>query len=352
MGAGAAAALIDRTEVLARAATGCQATPFLPLVPLTTPTASDQFVDARPAFSADGKTVIFMRGPLATQGEPSSFYTISIDGGEPELIEPIGVPSHLSLTRPDWSWRRRSFQIAFEGDLPEQDGMPKQQNIYRLDAATSQCKLLLRGFPDRNEVYSYPSWYPDGQSLSITNYWAELNSMSGCGEDQNPQPFLLRRGVFGTTITPLTRPRRIWPGMSSVAQNPSLTSPLIAFAGEKPVPDGVYCQNDNQIWIRSPFGGVRQVDGLQGRSPWWSPGGALIAFESNRCTGGGGHFQIFIQSPFVPALIFPVTDPQTPVQHAKWSPDARKLVLAYQAGGNGWGIAYVDLSHHPVASLL
>lgn len=352
VGAGAAAALIDRSEALARGATACQATSFPPLVPLTTPMASDQFVDARPAFSPDGKTVIFMRGPLATEGEPSSFYTIPIDGGTPQLIEPKGVSGDLSLTRPDWSWRRRSFQIAFEGDLPAQKGDAKQQNIYLLDAATSQCKLVLQGFPDQNEVYSYPSWYPDARSLSITNYWDEQNETTGCSEQPDPQPFLLRRGVFGSTTTPLTSPRRIWPGMSSVAQNPSWTSPLIAFAGETPIPGGRYCQNDNQIWIRSPFGGLRQVDGLQGRSPWWSPGGALIAFESNRCTGGGKIFQIFIQSPFVPALIFPVTDPQTPVQHAKWSPDARKLVLAYQAGDNGWGIAYVDLTQHPVIGLL
>lgn len=351
-GAGAAGVLIDRSDALARGATACQATSFLPLVPLTTPTAGNQFVDARPAFSPDGQTVIFMRGPLATQGEPSSFYTISIDGGEPVLVEPVGVPDNLSFTRPDWSWRRRSFQIAFEGDLPEQDGVAKQANIYLLDAATSQCKLLLQGFPDQHEAYSYPSWYPDGQGLSITNYWDEQSPTTNCSEEPDPQQFLLRCGALGARTTPLTSPRRIWPGMSSVAQSPSWTSPLIAFAGEKPIPDGMYCQNDNQIWIRSPLGGLRQVDGLQGRSPWWSPGGVLIAFESNRCTGGGQNFQIFIQSPFVPALIFPVTDPQQPAQHAKWSPGARKLVLAYKAGANGWGIAYVDLSGHPIAHLL
>lgn len=137
MGAGAAATLIDRTEVLARTATGCQVTSYLPLVPLTTPTASDPFIDARPAFSPDGKTVIFMRSPLANQGEPSCFSTVSSDGGEPVKVEPVRVPGDLSLTRPDWSWRRRSFQIAFEGDLPEQDGSPRQTNIYLLDAATS-----------------------------------------------------------------------------------------------------------------------------------------------------------------------------------------------------------------------
>jgi Tol biopolymer transport system component len=80
----------------------------------------------------------------------------------------------------------------------------------------------------------------------------------------------------------------------------------------------------------------------QGRAPWWSPNGTLIAFETNRFTGTS--YQICIQCPLLPWSITPVTPPGLGVQHAKWSPDSRRLVFAYaEPGGGGQGIAYIEL---------
>jgi hypothetical protein len=51
----------------------------------------------------------------------------------------------------------------------------------------------------------------------------------------------------------------------------------------------------------------------------------------------------FVQDPFDPEIIRAVTPPTFHVQHAKWSPDGRKIVFAYSQDGMTWGIAYIDL---------
>jgi len=98
-------------------------------------------------------------------------------------------------------------------------------------------------------------------------------------------------------------------------------------------------QNKNQIWLRLPGGQLHQIQPLQGRAPWWSPDGQFLAFESNR---ESRNYQIFVQNPCDPAAFtVPVTPPGLYVQHAKWSPDATKIVFAYSHNGNTWGIAYI-----------
>ncbi len=219
-------------------------------------------VDGRPVFSPDGKTVLFMRGPVPT-GEPSSLYTVAISGGPVHEINPVGCPgaanskADFSVTRPDWSWHRDSFQVAFAAS----------SSIYPLDMATSRCRRVLKGNPDNHAIHSYPAWYPDGRRLAITNYWSGVDQ-EGCSTELNPEQYLFEFNLRRRLAVPLTSTNRIWPGMSSVAQNPVSRSPLIAFAGESPLLVGNYCQNDNQIWVRLPHGRLRQVDGRQGRAPW------------------------------------------------------------------------------------
>ena len=110
---------LTREPVLAAdGVNGCQppSYPFVNL--LTQPTEQDRFIDGRPVFSPGGETVLFMRGPVPS-GEPSSLYAIPISGGPVHEINPVGCPgaadskADFSVTRPDRSWRRRSFQVAF-----------------------------------------------------------------------------------------------------------------------------------------------------------------------------------------------------------------------------------------------
>jgi hypothetical protein len=204
---------------------------------------------------------------------------------------------------------------------------------------------VLQGFVDENQVYSYPSWYADGVHASITNYYYEIDK-EGFSSHPNPQMSLEKLNVENGSLNPLTDPNSIWPGESCVAQLPAIEDPPIAFAGmtpqssHNPVDKHRYNQNENQIWLRMSGGVLNQVQNLQGRAPWWSPDGMLLAFESNRLSPS---YQIFLQDPYTPQIIVPVTPPGLHVQHAKWSPDATKLVFAYSHDGKAWGIAYVDL---------
>jgi Tol biopolymer transport system component len=121
----------------------------------------------------------------------------------------------------------------------------------------------------------------------------------------------------------------------------------------------VYDQNWNQIWVQNGSSAPLQVDGIQGRAPWWSPSGTAIAFETILTPED-------LYNPFLRICVLPLTvDPPsvgtaqliTPadlsVQHAKWSPDGTRIVFAYVIRGGKptppgdvppQGIAIVDLS--------
>lgn len=298
-------------------------------------THDSSFVDGRPAFSPDGKHVLFMRSPAKDQNK-STFWIVPTAGGKAELFYSgeHHKPEPLQATRPDWSRTRTSFEIAFTGVGKDDSG------TWLLDVRTKQVKKI--PLPAESDgganIWSYPSWYHDGQFLAVTNYKLFVHQ-------------LVRAGLEGK-VQPLTDPSLVWAGMSSVSPGGPQQAVLV-FAGEKPArqpppkrppidqctPDG-YCENLNQIWIQKPGEAPYQIDGKQGRAPWWSPDGKLIAFESNR--EGGGRYRIFVHS-FQEGWTVPVTPQDLQVQHAKWSPDGRRLVFAAALDGGGAGIAIVEV---------
>jgi Tol biopolymer transport system component len=337
------------------------AAPPLPVFPPPTIlTANTGFSDERPCFSPSGKTVLFMRSAVTNSGisDTSAFYSIPITGspGQETLFNTDPLPSGSGsggFTRPDWSWTRRSWEIAFSTNI----------SILLLDVRTRKVQLLpaLTGDIPNHKRFEYPSWYNNGYALVATNYW-------GSPGDPDSRQHLLRYDLNSKQIRTLTSgifplpansPNNIWPGMSSVSQQGSPKfggRPLIAFAGERPNASG-YNQDNNQIWILDPPtrgptqpGNVHVIDPQlplnqqQGRAPWWSPNGRFLAFESNRITQNG-NYQIFIQSPFRPELIVPATPQSWAVQHAKWSPCGTKIVFGYRIIGHAYasGIASVQL---------
>ncbi len=294
-------------------------------------TTESFYIDGRPAFSPDGSLVLFERSAPPSYAQ-TSFYVINTTGGRAVPLVPKNLPTGLSFTRPDWSWNRSSYPIIFSGNLPATQQASVQWNIYVLDLSTRTIECVLPGVASMNQIYSYPSWYPDGVHASITNYyWVR----------PNPLPDLNKLDVQDGSLTALTDPGAIWPGMSSVAQLAQFDDPPIAFAGMTPqsANNGVYNQDENQIWLRLPGGQLQQVQTLQARAPWWSPDGRFLAFESNRMSRS---YQIFLQNPYEPAeFTAAVTPPGLYVQHAKWSPDGTKIVFAYSHDGEYWGIAYI-----------
>jgi Tol biopolymer transport system component len=320
--------------------------PVLPLPEILTRDAA--FSDYRPCFSPDGEWILFER---TNQAQFTTFYIMSSRGGAARQFQPGGT---MPMFRPDWSWTRSKFEIVFDSG----------PSLYLADARSRQVSQqpLLAGDPAARKIYSYPSWFPDGQSLSCTNYWVNVQQ-DGCSNNNATRQSLLRLTLAGGTQQPLTQGiwplpqpvgNSIWPGMSSVAHvnRTHGSRPLIAFAGERPVQAG-YCQNDNQIWILDPQGSIRLIDpdllaeNQQARAPWWSPNGLFVAFESVRLGPTDNDYRIFIQSPFQPQLLFPVTPgPPWIANHAKWSPCGTKLVFAYQnpeIKTNGFGLALLDL---------
>lgn len=314
-----AAAVTGGTLLLEPRAAEPARLPFLPGPALPTYrflTDDPQYLDARPCFSPRGDHVLFMRSPAHDESR-SAFWIVRSDGTAP--AEPFFVSDALQATRPDWSWSRTSYEIAFTGI--DDGGL---LGVYLLDVRTRDVIRLAAGDP-HVEVMSYPSWYPGGRSLVVTNYAKGVNQIVRLDLD--------RPGV----LTPMTDPSLVWAGMSSVSPSTADGNPIV-FAGQLPV--GEYDQDENQIWIqeegRPPF----RLDPGQGRAPWWSPDGGRIAFESNRADAAKQVYQIFTLDADGTHLAAASPHPLA-AQHAKWSPDGRAIAFAVGFPIGGGGIALV-----------
>lgn len=310
-------------------------------------TCDPDFLDARPCFDPTGKYVLFMHQPLRGKDRDQVWlYTMPTARAtsSPRTCRkpnPFYVNKNLQATRPDWSWSRQSFEIAFSGNSDQ---------LWLLDATTR--KAVQVDCTGRNlETLSYPSWTSDGQQIVLTNY----------ARDPRRQRLLRTSTIpptppFDARCTDETNPRDVWPGMCSV----SPSSPeLVAFAGQAPNLVNTYDQNWNQIWVKNGSTPAIQLNGLLGRAPWWSPTGDRIAYESvlTPSDGYNAFYRIWVMPYPAPAAPPPVRRPggrlATPahlsVQHAKWSPDGSRIVFAYTIPGatpiDGiapMGIAIVD----------
>lgn len=243
----------------------------------------DDGTDYWPVFAPDGKSVLFTHGPQ----EKSVLLRYSLSTEEVTLFITSPPPGLTIQTRPDWS-RSSPYSVAFVGNgiwLADQDG--------------GNCHLL-----PGTERMTYPSWFPGGRSLAVMD---------------TSKPSTMKISLEGTTLGPLS-PKDLFTGMPSVNQwNPF----RIVFPGQPA--EGVYNQNHNRIWISDDDGTTaRRLDVAQGRAPWWSPDGSLIAFESDR---SGEGYAIYVATPDG-AVVVRLTDPAIGAQHPKWSPDSKQIVFA------------------------
>lgn len=308
------------------------------------------FIDARPVFSPEGNFVIFTRQP--NNGDPnalSALYMIPTDGStQTATILFAGsnpkTYQQFNVTRPDFSWTRKHFQIAFDGGA--------NNGIWLLDLKTKKIRQVLEPvIKGQSFIWSYPAWYPDGDSLIVTNY----NDFSTTSSAYHQ---LVKANIHKlNTFEVLTDNQKVWPGMSSVSQ---AEPKLITFAGQLPVtpqppsepptcinggiidPDG-YAQNCNQIWLQKGLHDPFQIDPSQGRAPWFSHDGKFIVFESNRANSSSVlDYRIFLYS-LKDSSIQPLTPPSINVQHAKWSPNGKQIVFAVQLFEGAQGIAIMDV---------
>lgn len=97
------------------------------------------------------------------------------------------------------------------------------------------------------------------------------------------------------------------------------------------------------------------LDGLEGRTPTWSPHDTLVEFESNRNCGKSKNYAIFVERP-TGGRAHQLTDCAFNANHAVWSPDGKRLALAIELPGTGsltpggwWGLAAMQVRRgiHP-----
>ncbi len=158
------------------------------------------------------------------------------------------------------------------------------------------------------------SWYrpvysPDGSTLLFERTTGGQTLLYTCPADDgsNPVPFL--QDV----------PDSLFAGMPSISQ---ANSADLAFPGQKAVPP--YNQDNNKVYISTAPSNATLLDSAQGRAPWWSPDGTLVAFESDR---NGGNYALYVAQPDGSGLQ-QLTDPTVGAVHPKFSPDGKNIVFA------------------------
>ena len=269
-------------------------------------------IDYWPRFSPDGKTLLFTR----QEGQTDVFDVIAFGGGKVAPFLDL-TDDGYNITRADWDWTTN--QIAFSAFDTNDNPVVFSTWIVNGDGSDpAQVPIT----PPVSQP-AYPSWREDAAGAGETVVETALNS-----NDSSVYNSLNEVDVgTGALITEYTNTSVIWTGEPSVSHGKG----QIAFAGQLAHPPGAYDDNNNQIWIitTDPSGtALHQLDGLQGRTPDWSPGDAFLLFESTRgCVNG--NYAIFIEVSTGGKAV-QVTDCNLNANHAVWAPDGKHFAFAGQ----------------------
>jgi Tol biopolymer transport system component len=280
------------------------------------------FVDYWPRFSPDGKTVLFSRCEIssgcggASTGGYWTLWTVSAAGG---TARPFLALERVSATRSNWLWNSSitSEQIAFTG---VDTGNGHKLGLWLVNGDGSNPVEV--PLPASVGGPSYPSWFPDGDSVAVTGLAA--------GE---PGPHLTQVAISsGDPIRMLTLPTVIWTGEPAVSRS----GKMLADAAQLPIEGQQYNDANNQIWIEAVGEastqdlGLHQLDALQARTPDWSPNDRFLIFESSRgCVNG--NYAIFMEA-VTGGKAVQATDCSLNANHAVWSPDGKRFAFSYAFG--------------------
>lgn len=267
-----------------------------------------QYIDGRPCFSPDGQTVLFERADSLEA--LSGFFTVPLD--QPDLVSLLYKSDNYSCLRAAWSWnpKQKNNQIAFTGITK---GRPSKVMLLTPgDPNNSATVVVVPGY--EYAPLSYPAWYPNSTDLLITDYKSNR---------------LLKISEHGTFIKFLT-PENFMAGMGTI----NATDPdTIAYAGQhRTAPP--YNQFINQIWIQQGYNDPAlfssNAEGAIGRAPWFDPNGERLTYEA---IADSGNMQIFlkkVKEPYQKAPVIQVSHKPGFAQHAKFSPDGKKMVWVQQ----------------------
>ncbi|MFK7750076.1 MAG: hypothetical protein AB8B65_16915 [Kordia sp.] len=282
------------------------------IIPITQTSPSDNglYFDGRPCFNPEGNTVLFERNGNGISR--NQLWTVDINTNSENLYYKSDTYGCL---RASWSWnpKQKSNQIAFTGIFPK--GHLPTSRIMLLDENgmnNSATHLIVPGY--EKAQLSYPAWYANEMTLLITDY-------------SNNDPKLLKFDINSAQSEKLTYPD-FWSGMGTV--NP-VVSTLIAYAGQRVKSKGYY-QKKNKVYIQNgysePIVFSNPADDVDGRTPWFSNDGRILAFESKT---EQTNLQIFLKkvdltNPNTP--IIHVDGPSLAAAHPKFSRDGSLIVWA------------------------
>ena len=287
------------------------------------------FNDYRPTFSPDASTIVFERNTVGNN--LVKLHKVSSSGGAVSfLLNGFGQGS----TRPDWSVA--SNRIAFTAESSAGGTLwicnPDGSNLFQV--APSQF---------RKEV-AYPHWFPDGQSLAVTDY--------GNGGPLTSQKGIVRKvtaSAESPVVTDLTDPATLLAGDSAVSPNGRWLT--LAAQGDVTAP---YNQDTNNIFVidlQNTKAPPLLFDAGQGRAPSWSPDGKIILFESNRASSHG-QYAIFAKrfsgtASDTDGPLMQLTPDALDAQHAEFDGSGRQIVLTALQGSpadSPRGIMILDLA--------
>lgn len=259
-------------------------------------TSSVDSIDYWPAFSQDGRNLIFSRRAGET---PWQLFTVPVEGGTSRPLfdsAPAAVATRVS--------RSVGGRLAFAG----------ANTIWVTDSKGAHPRRLeLKGLTGNP---SYPSWYPDGNHLLVVAY------------RKNEGGVLYRIATTSGEATALTKPEELRCGMPSVSPD----GKSIVFAGQKNEGQ-TYDQTKNFIWIIPGESGPKPLSPHQGRAATWSPDGRWIAYESTAGSPDGHRHAIFLISPDG-RNNHPITFHEWDANHPVWSPDGRTLAVSISDPGD------------------
>lgn len=285
------------------------------------------FNDYRPTFSPDDGTVVFERNTVGNN-QVKLHKVSSASGPATFLLNGFGQNS----TRPDWSVG--SNRIAFTAEnssggtlwVCNSDG----SGLFQVASGAFGSQV------------DYPHWFPDGQSVAVTDY--------GNGSLAASKGIVRQVRVADETSSNLTEPTALLAGDSAV----SADGRWLTLAAQADV-NAPYSQDTNNIFVIDLKGGKGSApilfDGGQGRAPSWSPDGSVIIFESNR-TSSSGQYALFAkrfsgQASDLDGPLLQLTPDALDGQHGEFSHSGTQVVLsALQSSspGSPRGIMILDLA--------